>query len=421
LAVQELLEAVGAAAPVDAVDAVADQLAALFGARRVTFLIADLSGRAVVRLTRGRGGGRGGHEADESEEIPLEGTVYDRVLQSQEPVVDDEGEDTGHVRVVVPVTDRGDAIGVLEMTLPDRPGRDVLAELASAGHMLAYIVIAGRRFTDLYAWGQRTTPLSVPAEIQHRLLPDAYTCEASQFTLAGWLEPSARMAGDTFDYILDRRTVQLSITDAVGHGLDAAMLATLAVGSLRNSRRAGRSLSGQADDVNDDLVRHSGTGELVTGQIVHIDLEAGRAGIVNAGHPPPLRLRDGSVGEVELAVDIPFGIDPTWPYRVQELELQPGDRIVFLTDGMLERDAARLELADVLLKTRSAHPREVVQFLGAAVLEATNSDLRDDATVLCLDWHGGPPRRRRSSGGADESTSRGLAGPAVPSARTQRR
>ncbi|GAA2900351.1 PP2C family protein-serine/threonine phosphatase [Pseudonocardia halophobica] len=396
LEVRQLLEAVEAAAPMDAVDEVADQLAGLFRARRVAFLIADMSGRAVVRLTRDRDGSAG-TDGDDAEKIPLAGTVYDHVLQAQEPAVE---EDDGDVRVVVPVTERGDAVGVLEMTLPDRPTPEILTELAFAGHVLAYIVVVGRRFTDLYTWGQRTTRFSVAAEIQHRLLPDAYTCEASQFTLAGWLEPSARMAGDTFDYVLDRHSLQLSITDAVGHGLEAAMLATLAVNSLRNSRRAGASFAEQARTLNHDLVRHTATGELVTGQSVRIDLETERAEIINAGHPLPVRLRHGSAETVPLDVDVPFGIDPNWEYRVQELDLEPGDRLLFVTDGMIERDAADLELGDLLAKLGTAHPREVVQALGAAVLAATDGDLRDDATVLCLDWHGGPPRRRDSTGGA---------------------
>jgi serine phosphatase RsbU (regulator of sigma subunit) len=402
LAVPDLLEAVEAAAPADAVEEVAGQLAKLFGAHEVSFLVADMSGRAVVRLTRsGTDNSRGRKAPGEFEEIPLDGTVYDRVLQSQQPRLDDDGDDT---RVVVPVTDRGDVIGVLEMTLPGRPGEEVLAELAAAGHILAYVVIAGRRFTDLYAWGQRTTPLTVAAEIQHQLLPDAYTCEAGQFTVAGWLEPSARMAGDTFDYILDRDALQLSITDAVGHGLDAAMLATLTVNSLRNSRRAGHSFLQQAQNANLDLVEHGATGAFTTGQLVWIDLRTGQAQIINAGHPAPLRLRDGAVEPVELLVDLPFGIDGSWQYRPQELALRPGDRIVLFTDGMFERTAASIQIPDVLVKTRAAHPREIVQALGAAVLEATDGDLRDDATVLCLDWHGGPRRRRHSSGGADEHT-----------------
>ena len=74
-----------------------------------------------------------------------------------------------------------------------------MAHVARAAHALAYVVIANRRFTDLFAWGQRSVPLSLAAEIQHRLLPGSYTCEAGQFTLAAWLEPAGNVGGDTFD------------------------------------------------------------------------------------------------------------------------------------------------------------------------------------------------------------------------------
>ena len=81
------------------------------------------------------------------------------------------------------------------------------------------MVIANRRHTDLYEWGQRTRPLSLSAEIQHRLLPGPQTCEAGAFTLAGWLEPAAGIAGDTFDFSLARDLLHLSMTDAMGHGV----------------------------------------------------------------------------------------------------------------------------------------------------------------------------------------------------------
>jgi len=74
---------------------------------------------------------------------------------------------------------------------------------------------------------------------------------------------------------------------------------------------------------------------------------------------------------------------------------------VFVTDGVLERDAEHLDVPDTLGRTRHLHPRELVHALGAAVLRATGGHLRDDATMVCLDWHGGPPRRRNSASGAD--------------------
>ena len=94
-----------------------------------------------------------------------------------------------------------------------------MRDVARLAHLLAFVVIANRRHTDLYEWGQRTRPLSLSAEIQHRLLPGPQTCEAGAFTLAGWLEPAAGIAGDTFDFSLARDVLHLSLTDAMGHGV----------------------------------------------------------------------------------------------------------------------------------------------------------------------------------------------------------
>ena len=405
-----LLHHVESAAPVDAVPAVAAALAEMVRARSVTLLVADFSGRAVVRLTSAapRIGGARSLGAEQAETLPLPGTVYERVLRSQQPdvqIVD------GGARVVVPVTDRGDAIGVLELDLPRRPSTADVTEISNAAHALGYVVIAARRHTDVFEWGQRSTPFELAAEIQRRLLPAAYTCEAGQFTLAGWLEPAGAVGGDTFDYTLDRDSLQVTITDAVGHQVAAALLATLLVGGLRNARRQGLDLAAQARSASDALTEHAQLGQFVTGQLMRLDLHTGTAAVVNAGHPMPLRLRDGRVSEIDLGVDPPFGVMPGWSYTVQHLPLEPGDRIVFLTDGMQERNAASLDVAAALADTVDLHPREVVHALGAAVLDATGGDLRDDATMLCLDWYGGPPRARDSEHGADPAR---VSPPAAP-------
>ncbi|GAA4744702.1 PP2C family protein-serine/threonine phosphatase [Modestobacter marinus] len=394
-----LLERVEAAAPIDAVTAVADELATLSGATEVSFLIADFSGHALVRLgtaTRAPDGARV-QGVEHAETLRLEGTVHEEVLRTQQAVVQRSDDGTC---VIVPVTDRGDALGVLELVLPEPPDEQQLADIAAAGHALAYVIIANRRHTDLFEWGQRTTPFSLAAEIQRRLLPSAFTCEAGQFTLAGWLEPAATVGGDTFDYALDRDSLQVSITDAVGHEVGAALLATLLVGSLRNERRRGLGLDDQTRNANDAVATHSAAGEFVTGQVMRVDLHTLEAQIVNAGHPFPLRLRDGRVEEVELAIDLPFGVEAGTGYRLQRFPLEPGDRVVFVTDGMQERNAASLDVAAALAATASMHPREVVHELGQAVLRATGGVLRDDASVVCLDWYGGPPRERDSRTGA---------------------
>jgi len=396
----ELLMAVENAPPVAAADVLGERLAATFGASEVSLLVADFSGRALIRL--GHAGGdqdtrtQGRETADG---VSLLGTPQGRALAEQALVIQNTSDGQ---RVFAPVTNRGEAIGVLELTLSEAPAVETLADISLAAHALAYVVIANRRFTDLFEWGQRSVPLSLAAEVQHRLLPDAFTCEAGQFTLAAWLEPAGEVAGDTFDFAMERDTLHMSMTDAMGHSIDASILATVLVGGLRNARRAGVGLGEQARLANEGLAEYARRGEFVTGQLARIDLRAETATIVNAGHPLPLRLRRGRLEEVDLDADPPFGTVREMRYRVQSLPLEPGDRLMFLTDGMLERNAADADMAGLIAAGGAMHPREAVQHLVQAVLEATDGTLDDDATVMCLDWHGGPARERTSDAGSND-------------------
>ncbi|MFI6851550.1 PP2C family protein-serine/threonine phosphatase [Streptomyces sp. NPDC050416] len=373
----ELLAAAEAAPPGESVDVVAHDLQKRFGAEAVSFLFVDLIGQRLVRLAA-----TGDKAATPGEPIDLRGSVYDSVLQSQRQNVEPDGQ--GGRRVITPVTNRGDCIGVLELSLQSADDT-VLRQVRHAAHALAYIIVTDRRFTDLYHQGRRTTETSLAAEIQHQLLPSASCCEAAQFTLAAGLVPADDIGGDTYDYTLDRDTLHLSITDAMGHDTNSALLATLLVGALRRARRSGCDALKQARHAHEALLSHSRG--LATGQLLCVDLETGLCELVNAGHPRPLLLRDNAVEEVKLAVNLPFGVAAPTTYRLQELPLSPGDRLVLLTDGMQERGAAAVDLGSVIHDTRALHPREAVRTLTAAALDACHGNLKDDATVLILDWH----------------------------------
>ncbi|MFF8785020.1 PP2C family protein-serine/threonine phosphatase [Streptomyces sp. NPDC015125] len=403
----ELLTSVESAPPEAAVSVLAQLLARRLAATEVSFLITDLGGKAVVRLTGAAAEGA----PEQPRRIQLRGSVYERVVRSQQAHVAS-GEPEGAagpdlVRVIAPVSDRGDAIGLLELTVPARPDRRTMQLIVEAAHALAYVVITNRRFTDLYEWGRRTTRLSLAAEIQHRLLPDSFTCESGRFIVAGALEPAADIGGDTFDYTLDRHALHLSLTDAMGHDVQAALVATMVVGALRNARRAGGSLLDQAQDahqavadyadrahqaftdhseqVQQAIIRHGGQ-VMATGQLLRVSLDTGRTTFVNAGHVWPLRLREGQVEEITPLVDLPFGVTPNPGYRLQTLDLRQGDRLLLLTDGMLEPHGTEADLSDLIRQTGDWHPRDAVRLFTETVLELSNHDPRDDATVLCLDW-----------------------------------
>ena len=85
--------------------------------------------------------------------------------------------------------------------------------------------------------------------------------------------------------------------------------------------------------------------------------------------------------DADLQTCLPIGLLEDQTYVESDLQLEPGDRLVFVTDGMLERNAADL------------------------VLRETDLSLADDATLLVLDWHGDHGRDRDAVAGADADRS----------------
>jgi serine phosphatase RsbU (regulator of sigma subunit) len=390
----ELLDMAEDAAPTESIDVIARHLQDRLGAVRVSFLFVDLLGQELVQLTSASdvAGGRG------TRCIRLRGSVYDGVLRTQQLAVEPDSERHG-LRVLTPVTNRGDRIGVLEVILP-RADQSILQQIREAAHALAYLIVTDRRFTEVYQQGRRTTAMSLAAEIQWQLLPSASCCEAAQFTIAAALVPADRIAGDTYDFTLDQDALHVSITDIEGHDVRSALQACLLVGALRGARRAGNDIAEQARAANRALLEHGGDA-IATGQLMTISLREENFKLVNAGHPWPLRLRDGRVDEISLDVDFVFGGDPATTYRIQELNLRPGDRLILFTDGIYERGAAVLNLPALIEQTGHLHPRETVRALTDAVKQACQGHLQDDATVLCLDWHGSQITSRHTREGAD--------------------
>jgi serine phosphatase RsbU (regulator of sigma subunit) len=426
--VERVLAAVESVAPVEAVDAVARELGSAFGAVAVTLLVADLSGRALVRLAHAGPSDPAGVESplatgerrdarESATVLPFDGGALEQAMRTQSVLVLAPGDGDGHDRswtVVAPVTERGESIGLLELFLPSEPDRVTVDEIGRVAHLLAFVIIANRRHTDLFEWGQRSRTFSLSAEIQQRLLPEARTCEASSFTLAGWLEPAADIGGDTFDYSLARDALHLSLTDAMGHGVEAALTASVCVGGLRGARRRGLSLLEQVAETNAVLHEHAARrpdNDFVAGLVGRLALGTGHLEVVNAGHVLPFLLRDGHLTTLDLPACTPLGMFAESTYTSTVVPLEPGDRLVLVTDGMLERHVATVDLPSAVSQTRDLHPREVVRVLADRALASAGHALQDDATLLCLDWHGTHDEERQTVSGAEPARASRSAAP----------
>jgi serine phosphatase RsbU (regulator of sigma subunit) len=296
-------------------------------------------------------------------------------------------------RACVPVTLGGERFGVLDVRLAAKPSPGLVAELEQVAMTLAFALVAAGRATDEVELVRRGRPLSLPAEIQWELLP-RLALVAPEYVVAGTVEPAYDVGGDTFDYAAQPQALMVSVTDAMGHGLQAALLAGLAVAALRNARRRPGGLLEQADQANRALHDQFGGERFVTGQVLRLDLPGGTGAVVNAGHPPPWLVRDGRVEPVGLDADLPLGVDPETIFQVQPLRLAPGDRLVLLSDGVLEAapeggvayGAGGLE--EVLRASQELAPFEVARLVVQEVIAHRAGDLADDLTVVCLDWRG---------------------------------
>ncbi|HEU5448232.1 MAG TPA: PP2C family protein-serine/threonine phosphatase, partial [Acidimicrobiia bacterium] len=213
-------------------------------------------------------------------------------------------------------------------------------------------------------------------------------------------EPANNVGGDTFDYSLEREYLYASITDAMGHAEEAALLATLTVGALRNRRRQLAAPAEQANDADAALTATARPDQFVTGLVMRVRLADGAVELVNAGHPPPYLVRAGEATELAVPAGAPLGVAGI-PYDTHRFQLEPGDRLLLVTDGFLERNAD-LNFAKILEGTGDRHPRQVVRELAENVLQVTGGNLQDDATVLCIDWYG-PEGERNAVGGASRA------------------
>jgi serine phosphatase RsbU (regulator of sigma subunit) len=324
---------------------------------------------------------------------PIEGSAAGRAFTTNEPV---EETQPGGVRMHLPMLDGSDRVGVLAFTLDDVNEHDRRLAQRLAG-LVADLVVTKNEYTDTFGEVRRTQPMSLAAQLQWTTLPPLSMTTPS-VELAGILEPAYEVGGDCFDYALDEHTLHVAVFDAMGHGLEAATMATVVTAAYRHGRRRDLPLAELYAQM-DDVVARMFPGRFVTAQLGRLDTERGELDYVNAGHPAALWLRKARViGELPGPTARPLGLRAE-PPRVETVQLEPGDRLLFFTDGVVEErltggeqfGEARLRETFEQVTAEQLPAAEATRRLSHALMAARQGRTSDDASLLLVEWKA-PPR-----------------------------
>jgi hypothetical protein len=299
------------------------------------------------------------------------------------------------VRMYLPLLDGSDQVGVLALTMDtlDDDDRRLLRRLAG---LVADMLVTKDSYTDRFIQARRRAPMSVAAEIQWSLLPPL-RMSVPQVEVAGILEPAYEVAGDSFDYALNDDLLHVAVIDAMGHGLGAAVMATAAIGAYRHARRGDVGLSEIYAFMDEVIAGQFGPEHFVTAQMMRLNAATGYLQWVNAGHPAPLLIRDHDViRRLKSPTTLPVGFGGEEP-RISEQRLQPGDRVLCFTDGLIEEHLAGREqfgleqLIEVVMRVGRAEAgvRAMVRTLSHTLKQARGGITSDDATIFLIEWRGG--------------------------------
>ena len=374
--------------------------AAAVGVADAVAYLADLQQDELVPLVEATGPGL------DRQLVPLgvDATLAGRAYQQVQVLTQDAP--AGGLRVWLPLLDGAERLGVLAVTVPDeqalrRDGGRLEVRLRRFAALAAEVVMSKTRHGDTLVRLRRRRQLGLAAEMQWSLLPPL-TFASRQVTVAGALEPAYEVAGDAVDYAVDAGWARFAIFDGMGHGLQSAQLTVLAVAAYRNARRTELSLTETVHAI-DLAVSTAFGGSFVTAVLAELNTDTGLLSWVDVGHPLPALLRGRQpVKTLAAAPALPFGLSRSLGRGAQQVtvateQLEPGDQVLLHTDGVTDIQSPDGEffgaqrLTDLLGANLAAGlpAPETMRRLVRALLEHQQGQLRDDATLLLVEWRSG--------------------------------
>src|SRR5271168_3461941 len=235
----------------------------------------------------------------------------------------------------------------------------------------------------------REMDLEEARSIQGLMLPAEALC-TGQVTVAHEFQPAAEVGGDFLDYFsLADESIGLYLGDVCGKGLPATLYAALAVGTLRGVHKTGQSPCSVLSTLNRRLMLRGVPRRYTAIQYAVFDPESREMRIASAGMPGPFHITENGCRQLRLS-GIPPGLFATSSYETISLKLEPGDSVLFCTDGITEAMNEAQETFDIERLQESCSvrtglsPAEVLSALFSAVADYSNGIEQNDDMAAAL-------------------------------------
>jgi len=231
---------------------------------------------------------------------------------------------------------QGKPMGVIRLyTAKERAFSDFEISLLKAVAQLVASAIYSTRLNEQNRKAQQVQQqLRLAGDVQKRMLP-ATIPQLKQFDIAADYIPTLELSGDFYDLIQLNGHIGIAIGDVVGKGVAASLLMASVRSSLRAYAQDLYDISQIIHRVNVLLTRDTLDNEFATLFYGVLDPDTNRLTYCNAGHNPPLLLRNGEVTELDVGGLI-VGIDEQATYDMAIVHFQPGDLLLLFSDGMNE-------------------------------------------------------------------------------------
>jgi serine phosphatase RsbU (regulator of sigma subunit) len=330
---------------------------------------------------------------EDAPELPVDGSLAGWAYRTLSIRVEETGGDD--LVTWFPLVDGSDRLGVLGLRSTSLDAVR-LRRAGAFASVVAMVITSERAHSDSFTLLTRARPMELPAEMLRAFLPPRTLGNADVVSTAV-LEPAYELGGDAFDHSMTLGHLHAAIFDAMGHDLASGLTTAVAMAGCRNARRNGAPLPEIVGIIDDALARWLPE-QFCTGILVELDLATGVLRWCNSGHPPPLLIRDHRVlpGALERPAEPPMGLSQLapGPRTVHEEVLLPGDRVLLHTDGVPEarmRDGTLFGMhrfTDAIIRATAGGElaSEVLRRLIHQILDERGSQLRDDATILLLEW-----------------------------------